>query len=492
MISASALAGPAPIDPNNPAEGRFIDEWATVHMAGMKAGYSHSTMARTGDTIHTTVEMKMRLGRIDQPVTISTRQTTTETLAGVPISFASTLDMSVMQTATKGTIKDGKVTLIQSQLGMDQSNTYDFPAGSLMTWGMFREALLRGFKSGTTYTTMVYAPDLRQDGAVTAVTTVGDWEPLDVQGKTTRGQRVTMVMESPIGSLELVSWVDENAQTLKAQLPMPGMGNLELILADQATALADFAPPELFMTTAIDANRKIDARSARRIKYRLRAKKPDVDLGTFPNTGMQTSNATSDGSIEIVVTRQSHKPGGGREGKAATSNMSEYLDGNLMINIADPRLIELAKRAGGREEEPMALADNLRRFVTDYVVTKSLNIGFATASEVCRTKEGDCSEHAVLLAALGRLRGLPSRVTVGLVYVPRLGGRSDVFGYHMWTQFMIGGNWVDLDAALGETNCSPTRIAFAVSSLKNAGMADLTLPLLSRIGGITIDVLEIE
>ncbi|MHC4698640.1 MAG: transglutaminase-like domain-containing protein, partial [Planctomycetota bacterium] len=196
--------------------------------------------------------------------------------------------------------------------------------------------------------------------------------------------------------------------------------------------------------------------------------------------------------IEIVVTRQPHKPRPGGNPEPPTGDMSEYLDGNLMINIADPQLIELAKRAAGREEEPFALADTLRRFVTDYVATKSLNIGFATASEVCRMKEGDCSEHAVLLAALGRLKGLPSRVVVGLVYVPRLGGRSDVFGYHMWTQFMIDGVWFDVDAALRETDCSPTRIAFATSSLKDAGLADLSLPLLSKIGGITIDILDIQ
>ncbi|MFQ5590493.1 MAG: transglutaminase family protein, partial [Phycisphaerae bacterium] len=162
------------------------------------------------------------------------------------------------------------------------------------------------------------------------------------------------------------------------------------------------------------------------------------------------------------------------------------------INTADPQLVQLAKRTGGSIDQPFALADRLRRFVTGYVVNKNLNVGFATASEVCRTKQGDCSEHAVLLAALGRLRGFPTRVAVGLAYVPQMGALTNVFGYHMWAQFFIKGKWIDLDAALGETRCSPTRIAFATSSLRDAGLADLSLPLLSKIGGITIEVLEIE
>ena len=158
------------------------------------------------------IEMKMRFGRVDQPVRISTLQATTETLGGVPVSFSATLDASLMKTSTKGTIKDGKVTIIQSQFGMDQTNTYDFTTGSLMTWGMFRDSLLRGFKPGTKYVSKVYAPDLRQDGAVTATTTVGDWESLDLNGKTVQGQKVTMIMEAPVGSLEMNSWLDERGE----------------------------------------------------------------------------------------------------------------------------------------------------------------------------------------------------------------------------------------------------------------------------------------
>ena len=47
-------------------------------------------------------------------------------------------------------------------------------------------------------------------------------------------------------------------------------------------------------------------------------------------------------------------------------------------------------------------------------------------------------------------------------------------------------------AALSESECSPTRIAFATSSLQNAGLADLSLPLLARIGAIRIEVESVE
>jgi len=324
------------------------------------------------------------------------------------------------------------------------------------------------------------------------VTTIGEWEELRFGAKVTKGQKVTVLLESPVGSFEMASWVDADGVPLKARVPIPGMGDIEMLTTDQATALRDFVPPEFFNTSTIPAKRKIDRVAARRIKYRLTAKSAGVELGDLPTTEMQSVIGKNEKSVELLVARVIHKPRSTSSTEARPQDMAEFLEGNLMINTADPKLIELAKQAGGGEKEPFALADKLRRFVTDYVENKSLNIGFATASEVARTKEGDCSEHGVLLAALGRLNGLPSRVVVGLAYVPVFSNQDDIFGYHMWTQFFIDGRWIDVDAALRETDVSPARIAFAVSSLKNSGLADLSLPLITKLGGLDIDILEVE
>ena len=99
---------------------------------------------------------------------------------------------------------------------------------------------------------------------------------------------------------------------------------------------------------------------------------------------------------------------------------------------------------------------------------------------------------AVLLAALGRERGIPSRVVVGLAYVPSFGGRKDVFGFHMWTQFHIGDQWVDFDAAMGESECSPARIALATSSLRTSAIGDLAFAIIDLLGGLKIEIDSVE
>lgn len=487
---ASVSAGP--IDPHNPPEGRFSDEWMEAYFGEQKVGYAHSTMNRHRDIIQTQMRFVLEMGRADQPIKIAMTQSTTETLAGVPQEFGSEMDLSTVTMKTRGTIRDGKVTITSTQFGMDTTNTYPFPEGSLMSWGLFRESLIRGFKPGTEYTLNVFAPELQLNGPTKAKSTVGERETFDYRGKKLEGQKVIITMETQIGEMTLTSWVDKDGRPLKSIMPMPGLGDFVMYACDEAVALADFAPPEFFMNTVIPVKRSLERGAIHQITYVLRSKNADAPLADFPETGMQKAERLADGSIRIVATRQKHESGaGGTAPDANHRDLSEFLTSNLMINVEDPKLIELARQARGEATDPFVVGDRLRRFVTDYVHTKSLNIGFATASEVARTREGDCSEHGVLLAALARICNIPSRVVVGLAYVPIFGGRDDIFGYHLWTQFYIHGQWYDFDAALRETEVSPARIAFAVSSLKDAGLADLSLPLMGKIGAIEMEITEV-
>lgn len=495
LAAAGSFVSPATAaDPPNPPQGRFSDDWVQVYMAGGKVGYGHSTMTREGDNIRTTNDIVLKLGRADARVSISMEQFTLETIDGTPLEFGSNLEASTMKTKTRGTIKDGKVSITTSQFGMDQTRTLDFPTGAVMAWGQFREMVRRGFEPGTKYTLSTFTPEIREDGPVEAHTEIGPWEPFEFNGHKGKGHRVTVKMESPIGEVEMTSWLNRDGEPLLARMPAPGIGDMVLVASTEKEALEEYLPPEIFMTTTIPVKKRIPYKQADRITYRLRGKSgvgDQADLASLPETDSQKIVRNDDGSVDVIVSRLPRKPGT-ETVKLDRKALADYLDANLMINTKDPELIKLAHKAADGAKDPYVLADNLRKFVTDYVRHKDLNVGFATASEVCRTREGDCSEHGVLLAALGRINGLPSRVAAGIAYVPVFGNQSDIFGYHMWTQFWIDGKWVDYDAALRESDCSPIRITLAVSSLKSSGLADLSLPLLNRIGAFDLEVADIQ
>ena len=87
-------------------------------------------------------------------------------------------------------------------------------------------------------------------------------------------------------------------------------------------------------------------------------------------------------------------------------------------------------------------------FVRKYIFGKSLSVGYASALEVATTRQGDCTEHALLLTALARATGIPARVATGIAYVPHFSGRDHVFVPHAWTEAYVEGRWQGFDAAL--------------------------------------------
>ena len=92
----------------------------------------------------------------------------------------------------------------------------------------------------------------------------------------------------------------------------------------------------------------------------------------------------------------------------------------------------------------------------------------------------------MLLAALARASGIPSRVAIGLVYVERSAG----FGYHMWTEVYLDGQWYPLDATIGQGGIGPAHIKLVDSSLDGASAYSAFLPVAKVVGQLKISVLD--
>lgn len=92
---------------------------------------------------------------------------------------------------------------------------------------------------------------------------------------------------------------------------------------------------------------------------------------------------------------------------------------------------------------PRPSADALAELVDGWVERKDLTRGFDTASRVASRRQGDCTEHAVLLAAAARLAGRPARIVLGLALVS-VKGELRAFG-HAWTELHDGREWRTAD-----------------------------------------------
>jgi transglutaminase-like putative cysteine protease len=145
-------------------------------------------------------------------------------------------------------------------------------------------------------------------------------------------------------------------------------------------------------------------------------------------------------------------------------------------------LLAEARASLGPKAAPAALA----RFVHGYVKDKNTTRNFDVASRVARAREGDCSEHAVLLAALARAEGHAARVVQGLVLV-REGEKLLAVG-HAWVEVRGKKAWEVVDGAL-PPEVGARYVPLGVLDVEGPGF---TLALLSSLGPSHVRRVRVE
>lgn len=166
----------------------------------------------------------------------------------------------------------------------------------------------------------------------------------------------------------------------------------------------------------------------------------DGDLGLasaeLERRGLRAVAAS--GSPEITVRGYAVRPDAPRSRDRSASFVIDF----------DTDDVGHAREEAVREHGEKPTMGMLTRFVGAYVTKKNLARGYDPASVVARRREGDCTEHSVLLAALGRSFGYAVRVVHGIVVVDEKG---QLFGGgHAWVEWHDGKGWSLADAAIGE------------------------------------------
>jgi len=117
----------------------------------------------------------------------------------------------------------------------------------------------------------------------------------------------------------------------------------------------------------------------------------------------------------------------------APGPLEDWVRDGFHLGLEDPRLQSLLDRCPQRE------TSCLERTVYRFLARKSLGRGFAGLDEILDSREGDCTEAALLLAALLRKSGVPARLAYGLLLT-----EAGLVG-HAWTELWQGGRWHWLD-----------------------------------------------
>jgi len=429
MAVNSAQQAKAPVSVKAGSEQARSEEteYFAVFMEGRKVGYAIQNRAVAGNKVTTSVELKITLSRAGVSVSVRTQASTIETIDGKPLGFELEQALGMMVTKTVGTIDEqGKVTVKTGQ----QQEEFDWPSGAVMSEGMRLLHLKHGLAEGTTYTAKFFDPSMMQ--VVDVEVKVGSKQNVDLLGRVVALTEVqSNISSAQIGALMSTEYYDDKLRLQKSVTPVMGM-TIEQVACTKEFALGEIDVLEMVDKMFMASPEPLgDVGSARSITYYLSPVTDEFDL-KIPSNDNQKVEQLSEGTI-ILTVEPVAAPGGVRFPYHGTDLTAlEALEPTRYVESNQKVIIDLARRAVGRTKDAADAVRKIEAFVAEYVEGKSLSVGYASAAEVAASRQGDCSEFAVLTAAMCRAVGIPAQVVVGVAYVKDFAGHQGFGGHARW------------------------------------------------------------
>lgn len=177
------------------------------------------------------------------------------------------------------------------------------------------------------------------------------------------------------------------------------------------------------------------------IRYRLTSSAPQP--WQPPQTGEQSIVVDGDG-VQLSICADC-----GNEAPPSADTLTHHLAANAWVRTDDPRIRSFA-RLHGRGRSVHARMTGLTEAVRKHMNGSIDYRHYDDAVTALEKRSGDCTEFAVLLAAVARARGIPTRIVHGIAYSGRLVDRTHVFSPHAWVQAWDGARWTSYDAGFGQ------------------------------------------
>jgi transglutaminase-like putative cysteine protease len=474
--------------------GRVVlDTWNAAYVEGHKAGFVHISVHEVEQNgkklFHTVTELRLSVMRESQPITMGMESGTDETEEGtVTRVFMRQFLGKQQQLVLVGTVEANQLH-VQVDGGRRQDKRIPWDARVV---GQYRQQRLlkeHEVKPGESLEYLSYEPTINR--VVNTRVFVKDYEEVTAGKSKKRLLRVEAIPDK-LGGLQLptlITWLGENRETLRAQTSVPGLGTMVLEPTSEKDATAkNGAASVAGINTLVSLNRFIiHPYQATSAVYRITVKNDDEPTTTFAQDGRQQIKNPSGNSFELHV-RAVRSPQPVHE-KEEVGN--EYLASSFFIACDDPKVRQRAVEAVGVSQDPWEKAVKIEDYVHKRMAKQSLTEAFATADQVAQTMEGDCTEYAVLTAAMCRAVGVPSRTAIGLVYVdhPR---RGPCMGFHMWVEVWVHGQWMPIDASLGQGYVGATHIKITDHSWHQTESLSPLLPVVRVQDKLSIEVLRVN
>ncbi len=435
-------------------------DWSGIYLRDSKIGYNCSEIKRIEEGYQISEDIVLDLTVMDMPQKIRTRVNAVvdSDMRLQIMSFR--LSAGAISMSASGTVRDKRLRLNMQTGGRAQWRDIPLSETPVLTNSLRYFVLKQGIKPGMKYTRQFFDP-LTLSARSMDILVLGK-ESLELRGTRVDCYRV----QTSFQGMTVSSWVSDRGETLREESPM----GLVLVRETRQQALEEGwgARPDITAETSIKVNKSFSAAELSYLKLRLK----NVDLDGFAlDSGRQKLSGD-----ELAIRRENAPEGGSISALSADPGLKPFLEPSTFIQSDDPAIVACAREHGGADPKPAPVARALNGWVYENIQKKP-TLSVPSAASVLETRQGDCNEHAVLLAALCRAAGIPARVAAGLVHL------NGSFYYHAWCEVFVG-SWVSADPALNQFPADVSHVKFV------EGDAESHIPILRLIGKLNIEVLE--
>lgn len=504
--SAGPLAVPAPGDQSRRTDSTEVDQafddrwetWEVYYVEDRPVGLSHVTAQpvdddRTNRSVQYVVNDRILLSRGSAQITQVLKQTSTETPNGQLVDFHSEWQRGPLVTRFTGSVNNSKL-VVETRRGQRRA-THRIPWESKRRGLIAVEQTLRRhpMRPGDSRILKTLMPITHQLATV-RLDCVGEASVPLIDGQHHPMLEVVkrVLIDDRMAS-QSVMWIDRDGHTKRTYTSSL---NLLTYRTDEATAeAASREVPHRESTAWVNVTGELhDPAQTQRVAYRVSSSTSSSDREDSPviePAPGQYVRAQNDGWFDVLVSRRDERVA---KRFAAIEQGTDQgdLDATAVLDFRSRSVREISQAAIASDdlsdrELALEMTRTVHALMTWLTAADSESpdaAGVRPASEVARRTRGDSADHAVLLTALLRGRGIPSRLALGLRY---LSGDPTAMGYHVWTIAHVDGRWVPLDATLGSIPPAD-RLTLATTNLSDSDFHGAVQTVLGMLGRLKVRI----
>jgi transglutaminase-like putative cysteine protease len=495
------LASPA-VRADQPKGKVVEDSWEVLQLGGYRVGSFHVVTrefdVKGGKVTRTTARLDMTLKRSGATTKISAENGSDETADGKVLGVSFRMEQGGGDLVQVGTLEEKGLHLKVNGGQIDKFVPWDDDVIGLYRQDRFCKE--KKVKAGDAFDFKSYEPSITS--VITMHGKVGAAEEVGTPGGKKKLLRVELVSDPVVvrkpGSDEtfklqlpkMTYWLDKDLMPVRRQYDMPGLGTVVQLRTDRETATAPVeAVPDLLENTKIFLNRAIpNPYATRSVVYRITVKDDDDPTTALAQDARQKIKNAKGDSFELHV-KAVRNPA--KVEKPDAPAKEEFRKSCYYINSDDSQVKKLAAEAVGDETDPLKKARRVEGWVFEHM-EKNNQAAFAPADKIARSLKGDCRLHALLAAAMCRAADVPSRTAVGLVYATDRKAGKAFMAYHMWTEVWVQGQWLAIDATLGQGSIGAAHVKIADQSWYDTQSLTPMLAVARVLDKLSIEVVSVN